>query len=70
MSENIIVSDCLLSSHCNALKFGTETTAGFKNVAISNCVIRRSSASTVNSGAAEGISVYRLKLLTVELWKI
>ena len=63
MSENIIVSDCLLSSHCNALKFGTETTAGFKNVAISNCVIRRSSASTVNSGAAEGISGISLEIV-------
>ena len=36
ISENITVSDCILSSHCNALKFGTETTAGFRNVTITN----------------------------------
>ena len=32
-------------------------------MAISNCVIRRSSASTVNSGAAEGISGISLEIV-------
>ena len=54
ISENIVVSNCLLSSHCNALKFGTESTAGFRNVSISNCVIRPSEVKTNISGSTEG----------------
>lgn len=63
ISENITISDCLLSSHCNALKFGTETTAGFRNVVISNCVIRKSSVTNVKSGAPEGICGLALEIV-------
>ncbi len=41
-NENIVITNCLLSSHCNALKMGTESNTGFKNVTISNIVIRPS----------------------------
>ena len=41
-NENIVITNCVLSSHCNALKMGTESNTGFKNVAISNIVIRPS----------------------------
>ena len=41
-NENIVITNCILSSHCNALKFGTESSTGFKNIAISNIVIRPS----------------------------
>ena len=41
-NENIVITNCLLSSHCNALKMGTESNTGFKNVAVSNIVIRPS----------------------------
>jgi len=41
-NENIVITNCLLSSHCNALKMGTESNSGFKNVSVSNIVIRPS----------------------------
>lgn len=41
-NENIVITNCVLSSHCNALKMGTESNTGFKNVTISNIVIRPS----------------------------
>lgn len=63
ISENITISDCVLSSHCNALKFGTETTAGFRNVVISNCVIRKSSVTEAKSGAPEGICGLALEIV-------
>lgn len=63
ISENITISDCILSSHCNALKFGTETTAGFRNVVISNCVIRKSAVKQVRSGAPEGICGLALEIV-------
>lgn len=41
-NENITITNCMISSHCNALKMGTESSSGFKNIAISNVVIRPS----------------------------
>ena len=41
-NENIVITNCLLSSHCNALKMGTESNSGFRNVSVSNIVIRPS----------------------------
>ncbi len=63
ISENITVSDCIISSHCNALKFGTETTTGFRNVTISNCIIRKSSVTTASTGYPEGISGLSLEIV-------
>ena len=63
ISENIVVSDCILGSHCNGLKFGTETTGGFRNVTITNCVIRSSKVDSVFAGRREGISGISLEIV-------
>lgn len=38
-SENITVTNCYLSTACNAFKLGTESGGDFKRIAISNCVM-------------------------------
>ena len=43
--ENIAISNCVIASNCNAIKCGTASHCGFRNVSISNCVIRRPSES-------------------------
>lgn len=43
--ENVVISDCVVSSHCNAIKCGTESSGGFKNIVITNCIIKPSSVS-------------------------
>lgn len=40
--ENIKITDCVVSSHCNAIKLGTETNGGFHNINISNIVVKPS----------------------------
>lgn len=40
--ENVVCSDCLLASHASAIKLGTASIGGFRNIAISNIVIHRS----------------------------
>ena len=37
--ENIVVDGCIVSSLTNAIKCGTESTGGFRNISISNCII-------------------------------
>ncbi|HMG83337.1 MAG TPA: glycosyl hydrolase family 28 protein [Ferruginibacter sp.] len=45
--ENIIVRNCTIASNCNAIKFGTTSIGGFKNINISHCVIHRSAESPI-----------------------
>jgi polygalacturonase len=54
ITQNVTITNCVLSSHCNALKTGTESTGGFKNIVVSNIVITPSKAATNISGAREG----------------
>lgn len=56
ITENITISNCVLSSHCNAIKFGTESTGGFRNINISNIIVKPSASDTVITGFANGIS--------------
>lgn len=42
LCENIRIADCVVSSHCNAIKLGTETNGGFRNISISGIVVRPS----------------------------
>ncbi len=42
LCENIRIADCVVSSHCNAVKLGTETNGGFRNVNISGIVVKPS----------------------------
>lgn len=41
-TEDLVVTNCVVSSFCNAIKAGTESTGGFRNIAISNCVVKPS----------------------------
>ena len=47
MPENIVVSNCIIASNCNPIKFGTASHAGFRNVNITNCAIRRTSEANI-----------------------
>ncbi|NND07251.1 MAG: polygalacturonase [Saprospiraceae bacterium] len=40
--EDIVINNCIASSFCNGIKMGTESTGGFRNINISNCIIRPS----------------------------
>jgi len=37
--RNVTVSNCLLSTRCNALKMGTESNGGFENIVMTGCSI-------------------------------
>ncbi len=54
LSEHITITNCVLSSHCNALKFGTESTGGFRNITVSNCVIKPSRQTATIYGKPAG----------------
>jgi polygalacturonase len=63
ISQDITITNCVLSSHCNALKFGTESTGGFRNVTVSNCVIKPSKQTTTIYGKPAGNGGLALELV-------
>jgi hypothetical protein len=40
--ENVTITNCRVATNCDAIKMGTPGAGGFKNIAISNCVVRPS----------------------------
>jgi len=40
--ENVTITNCVVASNCDAIKMGTPGAGGFKNIAISNCVVHAS----------------------------
>ena len=45
-TEDVTITNCVVSSYCNAIKAGTESTGGFRNICINNCVIKPSRSKT------------------------
>jgi polygalacturonase/beta-xylosidase len=67
LCENIRISDCVVSSHCNAVKLGTETNGGFRNINISGIVVKPSSdQSSQFFGAPSKIGTSAISLEIVD----
>jgi polygalacturonase len=41
-TEDVAIMNCIISSFCNAIKAGTESTGGFRNITVSNCIVKPS----------------------------
>ena len=54
LCENVTISDCTVGSHCNGIKLGTETTGGFRNIAITNIAVRPSKFGVKYYGHPKG----------------
>ncbi|MGB9604246.1 MAG: glycoside hydrolase family 28 protein [Bryobacteraceae bacterium] len=74
-TEHLTVTNCILRTDCNAIKFGTESRGDFRNVTISNCVILPRdrgirpisgvSLESVDGSNIEGVSVSNLVMRQV-----
>jgi len=62
-TENVVISDCIVSSFCNAIKMGTESLGGFRNITISNCIIRPSSEPEQLYGKRQGLAGIALEIV-------
>ena len=64
LCENIVIADCVVSSHCNAVKLGTETNGGFRNISIRNIVVKPSDdQSSQFFGRPRGTSALSLEIV-------
>ena len=64
LCKNIRISDCVVSSHCNAIKLGTESNGGYQNVSVSGIVVKPSADQTTKFfGNDRGTSVISLEVV-------
>jgi polygalacturonase len=63
--EDIIVRGCIVSSYCNAIKCGTESSGGFKNILISDCIVKPSSftGERIVKSTPTGITAISLEIV-------
>jgi polygalacturonase len=61
--ENVVISDCIASSHCNLIKMGTGSVGGFRNITIANCVLLAPRYSKKINGADRGIGGINLEMV-------
>jgi polygalacturonase len=60
--RDVVVTNCVLSSLCNALKLGTESVGEFQNIAITNCTVYDTHLAGI---ALESVDGSRLENVTV-----
>ena len=64
LCEDIAIENCIVSSHCNAVKLGTETNGGFRNISIRGIVVKPSEdQSTQFFGRPRGTSALSLEIV-------
>ncbi len=68
--ENLAISNCVVKSRCNAIKFGTESNTAFINTTITGCVIYDTRYSgialeCIDGALIEGFSVSNISMRNV-----
>lgn len=48
LCQNVSITNCILASNCNFIKMGTGSSRGFKNITVSNCVLKRAAESPLH----------------------
>jgi polygalacturonase len=61
--RKVWISDCTISSHCNALKMGTESGGGFVDVAIAKCKVFSPKRSKKIYGRQRGLAGIALEIV-------
>ncbi len=61
--ENVVISDCIIRTRTNAIKAGTESYGGFRDITITNCTISPSVTTDGFSGFAEGMAGIALEIV-------
>jgi len=66
--ENIVVSNCTLTSTSAAIKFGTESVSPFRNISVTNCIISRTnrgiSMQLRDNGCIENVTFSNINIDT------
>ena len=65
--RNILVEDCVVKSRCNAIKIGTETNGGFKDMVIRNIDIRETRLGGICIESTDGADIRNILLSDITM---
>jgi len=70
-TRNVAITNCVLSSHCNAFKLGTESNGGFEDITLSNCTMYDTRLSglaieMVDGGLLDGVNISNITMRDVK----
>ena len=68
--RDIVVTNCTLKTHCNALKLGTESNGGFDNIAVSNCTIFDTRLSGIAVEMVDGGALNRVTFSNIVMTNV
>jgi len=68
--ENLVISNCIVKSRCNGIKFGTESNSAFLNTTITGCAVYDTQLSgialeSVDGARLEGFSISNISMRNV-----
>lgn len=64
-SSDIVISGCILTSTCSAIKIGTETVGNFENISINNCAIYGSRG--INLFSVDGSDINNVTISNISM---
>jgi hypothetical protein len=70
VSRDVAVSNCVLSTRCNALKMGTESNGGFQNIVISGCAIYNTRLAGIALEMVDGGTMDRVVVSNITMKKV
>ncbi|UCE47903.1 MAG: right-handed parallel beta-helix repeat-containing protein, partial [Phycisphaerales bacterium] len=68
--RDVTVSNCVVSSHCNGLKMGTESNGGFKNIVLTGCAIYNTRLAGVALEIVDGGTMDRIVVSDITMDRI
>lgn len=68
--KNLVINNCIVKSESNGIKFGTKGVGGFRDVAISNCVIYDTRLSGIAIEMVDGGVIDRMVMNNITMQKV
>lgn len=68
--RDVTVSNCILSTRCNALKMGTESNGGFENIVITGCAIYDTRLAGIALEIVDGGTMDRVVVSDITMKKV
>ncbi len=65
--EDITVTNCRIKSRCNAIKFGTESNGGFKNIHVSDCEVKETRITGISVESVDGAIIENLSFKNIRM---
>ncbi len=65
--KNIEISNCKISSRCNAIKFGTETNGDFEDITVKNIAIENTRLSGIALETVDGANIKNIRFSDIKM---